>query len=444
MDNSPGQVLSNDLWARVLSLVAENGFHELRSACYTYREELSLQEGYHQLHSMRLVCKKFDTVFKEHPELSARLFLGAPSSAKAFMSLLEWLQRDSTVVQELVANCGIARLEATLSGAIVAANKPFQSLKRAMVHKVSDSAATMLALCTNLTSCHFGDFYILDLEPLQALPNLSELSLHTGFRADGVGKLAKLTDLELDYVNIDCDGTAEFVHSLKRLSVSGCTIERLHDLGIAACSGLQRLSLIQCCIPALSDQYALDMTVHNDAPPHPLSLTRHLSDLMQLTSLQLFGLVEAGFERPSVFLLTNLVGLDLSFCLDSEVTQYILTDQLGVLHSLEHFAFSLRAPKGSTLTLEVSWHLMPRLQTVNIAATRSIFDERILGFAKLTALKTLELDFGELGDDLTAFFFGFMMYNMAAKCPQVDCRQKQLSAHDILANFDKKLQIADM
>ena len=444
MDDSPGQLLSNDLWARVLSLVADNVFDELRTACYTFPEEVSPEEEYHQLHSLRLVCKKFDDVFKEHPELSARLFLGVSFSAKAFMSLLEWLQRDSTVVQELVATCGSVRSEATLSGAIVAANKPFHSLKRAVLHGPSDSAASMLALCTNLTSCHFEDFHILDLEPLQALPHLSELSLHRGFRADKVGKLANLIDLDLVYVDAHCGATAQFVHGLKRLSVNGCTIEGLHDRGIAACSDLQCLSLVGCCIPALSGQYALDMTVGNDKSSHPLSLTRHLSDLMQLTSLQLCGSVEAGFERPSVFLLTNLVCLDLKFYVDSEVIQYMLTDQLGVLHNLEHFAFSLSAPKGSTLTLEVSWHLMPLLQTVNIAATRSIFDDRILGFAKLTALKSLELNFGELGDDLTALFFGFMMYNMAANCPHVDCRQGQLSAHDILVNFDRRLQIADM
>lgn len=116
-------------------------------------------------------------------------------------------------------------------------------------------------------------------------------------------------------------------------------------------------------------------------------------------------MVKADYECPSVFLLSNLVCLDWDFHLQGnhEGTQYTLIDQLGVLHSLEHFAFRLFAPQGLTLVLEVSWHMMPLLQTVTVSATRSMFREKMLGFAKLTRLKCLKLNLGELADDVHTF-----------------------------------------
>lgn len=260
----------------------------------------------------------------------------------------------------------------------------------------------MLALCANLTSCYFGNFLLLDLQPLQALPNLFELSLHTGFRASGVGKLAQLTGLDLDYVDVQCGNTAQFTHGLKRLAAHNCTLDGLHDLGLAACFGLQELSLACCCIFPLSDHYELCV---NSTHRHHCRLPKHLFDLTQLTKLKISGTVKADFGRLSVFLLTNLVCLDLGLYLqgDHEVIQYTLTNHLGVLHSLEHFALRLSAPKGLILVLEVSWHLMLLLQTVMISAPRSRCDERVLGFAKLTALKCLKLKLGELADDVTAY-----------------------------------------
>lgn len=413
MDDFPG--LTNDLWAHVFSYVAKLVSDELRTAYYKSPLALLPREEYNQLHSLRLVCKNFNLVFLEHPQLSAKLLLGAQFSAKAFLSLLKWMQQDSTVVEELLATCGGARLEATLSGAIAAANKPLQSLKRAVVGSLSDSAANMLASCANLSSCCFGCFYFLDLEPLQALPYLSELSLHTGVRASGVGKLAQLTGLDLHYVEVQCGNTAQFTHGLKRLSANKCILEGLHDLGLAACSSLQELSLAYCCILPLSDQYALSINLGVFTHRHDGSLTKHLSDLTQLTKLEISGTVKADFYRPSVFLLTNLVYIDLGLYLqgDHEVIRYILTDHLGVLHSLEHFALRLSAPKGLILVLEVSWHLMLLLQTVTISAPCSMCDERILGFAKLTALKCLKLKLGELADDVTAYWYNFLMYNMS-------------------------------
>lgn len=308
------------------------------------------------------------------------------------------------------AACHMQSCMLGLSRASVAATKP---LKRAMLPcGWTDSAANWLALCTNLTSCCFGCFGFLDLESLQALPNLSELSLHEGIRATGVGNLAQLTELNIAHVlkvHVEVRGgdTAQFIHGLKRLSASDCAIDGLHDLGLAACSRLQDLLLAECCrshhsYPGLGAFCAnLGICRH----PHYLTLTRHLSDLTQLTRLKIFGTVKADFHCPLIFMLTNLVCLEVTFYLENlqpEVTQYVLTDQLGVLHRLEYFAFTLSAAKGLMLVLDVSWHTMMLLQSVSISAPRSMCDEKILGLAKLTALKGLKLNLGDSADDVTA------------------------------------------
>lgn len=112
MDEFPGLLLTNDLWAHIFSYVANHVSDKLGTAYYEAPFALLPRQEYSKLHCMRLVCKKFNHVFMEHPQLSAKLFLDAQFSVTASTSLLEWMQRDSTVVEELLAVCGMAGLEA--------------------------------------------------------------------------------------------------------------------------------------------------------------------------------------------------------------------------------------------------------------------------------------------------------------------------------------------
>ena len=179
------------------------------------------------------------------------------------MSLREWMQRDSTVVEELLAICDLTLLS-SLYEVIKAGNRSLPSLKRAMLHDLDESEVSMLALSTNLTSCCFKGFGDLDLEPLQALPNLSHLSLRKGLGAVGIGKLAMLTELDVARVGVRGDNATQFVHGLKRLPVSDCTVEGLHDVGVAGCRRLHELSLVQCYIPAAIEQYTVEIMLLED------------------------------------------------------------------------------------------------------------------------------------------------------------------------------------
>lgn len=368
-------LLSDDVWAHIISLVAAEVRADLLSFNEYTMDNNTFEQDYGRLHGLKLVCKKFRTIFQQHPELSACLLLGSTFSAKALMSLLERLQHDSTIVTTFIASRGDSYKDAALAGAITASNRPLRSLSVASLQGSIDSATSRLALSQNLTRCDFMQFSHLDLEPLQALPNLSDLTLRHGSQALGVGKFAKLTTLILRAAGVvDCSGRAHFVYDLKRLSVSDSTVKGLHELGVTACSGLQHLRLDACDILAPLDQYAVN--IYFDGPH---ALTMHISSLTQLTNLELDGTVSVGVDCPWLFTLTNLVRLRVAF--ESRVTQYNLTDQLGVLHRLEHFDFRLGAPAGSMLTLATSWHLMPLLQTVHIVAVRLRVDQRVLGLA---------------------------------------------------------------
>ncbi|KAL3131639.1 hypothetical protein ABBQ38_007936 [Trebouxia sp. C0009 RCD-2024] len=423
-------LLSDDVWAHIISLVAADVRADLLFVKEYYSDNNTFEQSYGRLHGLKLVCKKFRTIFQQHPELSACLLLGSTFSAKALMSLLERLQHDSTVVTTFIAFCGHSHKEAALAGAITASNRPLRSLSVAFLQGSSDSAPSMLALSQNLTRIDFMHFSDVDLEPLQALPNLSELTLRHGSRALGVGKLASLTTLILRAAgDVNCSGRAHFVHHLKRLSVSDSTVKGLHELGVTACSGLQHLTLDACEILAPLDQYAVN--IYYDGPH---ALTMHMSSLTQLTNLELDGTISVGVECPWLFTLTNLVCLKLAF--ESGVTQYNLTDQLGVLHCLEHFDFKLGAPAGSMLTLATSWDLMPVLQTVRIVAVRLRVDERVLGLAKLSVLKCLEVTYGELDDMPSEIYFASMVCKMAAHRPQVVCELHHLSPYKASEYFD--------
>lgn len=71
MDDFPGLLLTNDLWAHIFSLVAKEVFDKLRTAYLRRPKQLLPRKEYSQLHCIRLVCRNFNNVFKEHPELSA-------------------------------------------------------------------------------------------------------------------------------------------------------------------------------------------------------------------------------------------------------------------------------------------------------------------------------------------------------------------------------------
>ena len=429
---TPALLLSNDLWAHVLSLVAGE-VHADIVAC-SLEPHVDVSSAYSLFHGLRLVCTRFRAIFRDNPQLSACVFLGTAFSAEAFMSLLGQLQRGNTQMEVLVAICDTPYVEATLAAGSIAANKPLLGLKAIILH--SPMAAWMLALCTNLTTCCLGHQDDLDLEPLQALPSLSDLRLHQVSSVRGVDKLAYLTRVDLGWTHAECGGHTAFVAGLKMLSVRHSLVEGLHGRGISACSGLRHLVLQDCCVYANTDLYVLNIKPPIWFNDPPLAFPMHISDLTQLTNLDIFGTLNTAVVCPWLFALTNLVSLQLHFC--AEAYMHNLKGCFSDLCALEHFDISIGAPQGALLTLEVSWHLMPLLQSIQIEVSRVRFDTKVLGLIKLRNLKSIDLNFTPDDKD-TSFYMGMLIYNMAARCPQVEFRLGAVLPHKLMIEFDESL-----
>ena len=62
------------------------------------------------------------------------------------------------------------------------------------------------------------------------------------------------------------------------------------------------------------------------------------------------------------------------------------------------------------------------LQTVCFGFRFLKLDHRVLGLMKLSSLQTLKFYRCQLFDGQSAYHFGFLLYNMAVKRPDVICR----------------------
>lgn len=76
---------------------------------------------------------------------------GFPTEAST--SLLRWRQRPDVSVNLLVAACSNPQLESLLAQAVAAATNPLQGLNTAVILGLFNSAASLLAVYTSLTSC---------------------------------------------------------------------------------------------------------------------------------------------------------------------------------------------------------------------------------------------------------------------------------------------------
>lgn len=63
-------------------------------------------------------------------------------------------------------------------------------------------------------------------------------------------------------------------------------------------------------------------------------------------------------------------------------------------------------------------------------------DQRVLGFAQLSALTSLSFSYHELNDILAQIDLGSMRYRITAEHPHVACRLRHLSADEARADFD--------
>ncbi len=235
--------LSAEVWARVL-LYQQGGVAELQ-ATSRHRNTagrlmmlepsslFSSQAGHLRL---RLVCKKFNNIFKDHGELSQGLTLHADFPTQMLANLVVWMRFHSSSVKTFAAYCGQPCLEVVLAsflGTIV-------NLRHALLKGFCTSAVELLSQLPSVTTCELVRpcATIGDLSPLQALPHLQKLVLIDGM-FDSMHLPLHLTHLTLEHASLDAGSCCT---SLKELHLFSSHLSGLGASGIAAFLELETLS----------------------------------------------------------------------------------------------------------------------------------------------------------------------------------------------------------
>ncbi len=229
--------LSSDLWAKVLVHLHEG--QEITRYLADNRE----RESQAQLLQLKLVCKQFKGVYKDHPELVSRLYVHEAFAVRSLPGLLAWLDQYKSPIQRLESRCENPLVDRVLDGLVSA----FSSMKTIDVCRVRNRSIDLVAKFTNLEKCALGNRAAhLDLAPLQALPKLKDLVLRGNFRR--VHHLAVLTGLECISGSVMGGQICKFAPILRRLVVDEGTLMGPNAQGVAACTALTELVLEKACL----------------------------------------------------------------------------------------------------------------------------------------------------------------------------------------------------
>ncbi|KAL3155536.1 hypothetical protein ABBQ38_011088 [Trebouxia sp. C0009 RCD-2024] len=427
--------LSDELWGEIFALLAEQVADELTDSLMT-GDATDTSNNYIQYHSLRLVCKRFQAVFLSYPTLSADLFLQEDLSETGLLSLLYWLRREDVTVRRLLVECSSTRLDVALAIASTAANFPLKQLTVAIIPFCSFLSLSMLSTCTALESCTFTDptqfsdsTQSLDVSALQVLPRLSFLRLQGGDTSTkycGIDRLAHLTGLEVTDTVVQSRNPFLFSSALQSLHLKNSDILSAHEDGLFQCTALLSLSLTNCSVFSLTAEHVLDIEASPARLPDSLSRLSHLTHLQ----LDVFGTIVGQFSCLWLPKLTALKQLSLRFF--SGTMCFNMTDEILCLTNLQHLKIDQKHQKQSpeqmlyfwpetVLSLQISWHLLPMLQTVSFSSRFLKFDHRVLGLVEVNTLQSLEFGRCQLLDDETTSHFDALMYNLAVRRPDVVC-----------------------
>ena len=285
---------------------------------------LSDQARFHQL---KLVCSRFHQVFLQHPELSAEVILAKGNASNLMPSLLLWLRRFAKSVtffynspyQDMVLG-GLSCLESELAHAYLTG--------------VSSATIHGLANFSSLRRCELNmPENILDLQPLQFLACLSDLSLAGGtFFNLSVG--SQLTNIHMESSRASCLQGPNYASSLKSLQCHHATLLDFHERGLSGCIGLEKLALTEAVVHAAmpEETFAVGSCVEFNIPGN-------MSELTQLSSLS----IELASSQPAHFVLdwvctiTSLVDLEVnvqSACfVDDSLTLLFTVNKLEFVQS---------------------------------------------------------------------------------------------------------------
>ena len=351
------------------------------------------QEVQH-FHALPCVCKLFQSIFDDQPDLYSALSLGEHLDCKHLSGLYHWAQKHGHSVEHLLALSGSPYLEAALTA--LQSNKsqhePARLTTLCIAHTrfsdyelrpVSDAAVVLLTPFTSLVSFTLdaggnAQSPCFNLYALQGLPLLSRLSL-TGGTYQEIEAAEHLTHLSIHNSHADCFEECKCVSSLIELSLTDAGLQNLHAQGICACSRLQVLKCIRGFVNAVNSVESMAFCRDSDPlVPNSLSL------LTCLTQLEVFYIkhsidFEVGWLAQLPFLQCLRVTLDV------HVAHF--PEQLSVLTHLTQLQVSNNVP-GAHMHFAVDWARLAMLQSLWIGS-QATFSQPLTSLVLLSQLRTI-------------------------------------------------------
>ncbi len=380
--------LPDDIWAKIF-LHLERGVGD--GLALRYSEPNSLVEAQADYYRLRLVCRKFNQVFRQQGQLCRGLALPMCPSDQSLQSLESWLRDHSSYVRNLAAYCGSPGLDVALE----ALAGPPPKLASVFLCDCSISALNKLAVFTSLTSCELVEPQgnMLDLAPLQPLANLQKLILIEGMFIP-TQLPPHLTNLTLSHASTRAAEQCSCVTSLKKLRLFESQLIGLHPDGIVACSAVELLTCAQGQIYAGMGHLSLACT--QDSPfnvPFGLSMLNNLKDLSLViasTAAPLpFDVAQYGHDLSCLQGLTSLEKLYVR----STSKDIFVPSGVTALHKLSGLHLSVAANEGAddepSVILDVDRAALPMLNSLCIDAPTLYVSAVLLALPLSSNLLTL-------------------------------------------------------
>ncbi len=407
--------LPAELWARIFESIRPNSkeLGDFRSNDRVRESKIAaLLSDQARFHQLKLVCSRFHQVFLVHPELSAEVILAEGNASNLMPSLSLWLRRFAKFVNT-VTSFDISPYQEMVLGAL---SCPESELSYAHLTGVSSSTIHGLAGFSLLRRCHLNASSdmpedSLDLQPLQFLACLSDLSLAKGrFSHLSVG--SQLTNLNIAGSHVQCMKGPNHASSLRSLYCDCATLLDFHEMGLSACIDLMKLALTETVFLAAMPEETLAVGSCVE-----FNISASMSNLTQLSRLS----IELASRQPIDFCLdwvcniTSLVDLEVNV-----LSNCFVSDSLTLLSRLSSLKLSnLTTGRSSRLFIGgVPWVAMQALQRVELTGPFA-FDDSIIQLTTLQHLSFVSFSKLYLKRGAGASSFAMLAYKLVAECPRV-------------------------
>ncbi len=404
-----------DLWANIFAYLKPDhtvDFFDWDDTDERQRQDVSeLITAQAHYHKLKLVCSKFKQVFQEHSELSDEIILAEGNRSHMMPHALVWLRQKGSAIRSFTAFCGGPTQDMVL--AAMASPSPHLEY----VHLSGPIKATLSGLLAfkSLNCCYLvKPAKALSLYPLRNLQCLESLFLQSGI----FNRLAIpccVTSLVIGDSSVDCVQELHSLTHLETLMIDSSDVQRLHELGILACTSLKHLELSECLVAAadLANRFAVGLQA-------PMCIPTQLSLLTNLSHLEL-DLASSDIQDFDARWLYKMASIEClvctihgTLCLDNRLTQLRKLEdlQVSVVKSTDDH------DKWKICYHAIDWEALCQLTHISFSGPSS-FDESILELTSIDKLKTVALwDFYPT-DGLTAKNLALLSYRLAADRPEV-------------------------